>query len=196
MPERDPPARLSPVGDDLFEEGSAFMETWKGGFLKPEVVRVNPVLRTFAHNPALAAAFSQFNVHLLTENSMPVRLRQIAIMRLAWITKATYMWSSHLSTSRSVGLEDDFYEPVKTGSGHPHFTLFENTVLAATDELVQTNDLSDETWNALRDGFDEKQMLDFLFTVGCYLGLAGTMNACRVERMDDLLELAERYGEP
>jgi hypothetical protein len=39
-------------------------------------------------------------------------------------------------------------------------------------------------------------MLDFLFTVGTYVMIAGVLKSTRVRRLDDLRDLAERYGAP
>ena len=195
MIEPDPPARLPQVQPaDFTEETHAFFDQWTGGIFKD--ADKNPVLRTFAHHPALANAFSPLNVHLLSENTLPVKLRQIAIMRTAWITGATYMWSSHLNTSKRCGLSDDFYAPVQNGPDDPYFSDFERVVMRATDELVADHMISDEHWQALAAEWDERQLLDFLFTVGCYAMVAGVMKSTGAERQEDLLELAERYGAP
>lgn len=192
---RDPPARLPQVRDEEFtDETRAFFGQWVGGIFKN--ADQNPVLRTFAHHPVLANAFSPLNVHLLSTNTLPVKERQIAIMRTAWITGATYMWSSHLNTSKLCGLSDEFYGPVQRGADDPYFSEFERVVVLATDELVRDRKVSDANWEALRAEWDEKQMLDFLFTVGCYVMVAGVMRSTGAERQDDLLELAEKYGAP
>ncbi|HET8882360.1 MAG TPA: hypothetical protein VFM56_09315 [Solimonas sp.] len=44
--------------------------------------------------------------------------------------------------------------------------------------------------------FDERTMLDFVFTVGAYVALTGVFNSVRIEREAELVELAERYGCP
>jgi 4-carboxymuconolactone decarboxylase len=195
MPIADPPARLPPVRDEEFtDETRAFLGQWVGGIFKD--ADRNPVLRTFAHHPVLANAFSPLNVHLLSTTTLPVKERQIAIMRTAWLTKATYMWSSHLNTSLRCGLSDDMYGPIQRGAQDHYFTEFERVVMRATDELVADRMVADDTWEALRAEWDERQMLDFLFTVGCYVMVAGVMRSTGAERQDDLLELAEKYGAP
>ena len=195
-PPADPPARLPQVLDEDFtDETRAFFDQWTGGIFKD--ADRNPVLRTFAHHPALANAFSPLNIHLLGEsNTLPVKLRQIAIMRVAWITRATYMWSSHLNTSKVCGLSDDFYEPVKHGADDPYFTPLEATVIRATEDLVREQKIGDASWAALRAAWSEKQMLDFMFTVGCYTMIAGVMRSTGAERQEDLLALAAKYGAP
>jgi 4-carboxymuconolactone decarboxylase len=195
MLQPDPPARLPQIRDDQFtDETRAFFGQWVGGIFSN--AENNPVLRTFAHHPALANAFSPLNIHLLSENTLPVKLRQIAIMRTAWITRATYMWSSHLNTSKVCGLSDEMYGPIQRGADDPYFTPFEATVIRATEELVNDRRIGDANWRALMAEWDEKQMLDFLFTVGCYAMIAGVMRSTGAERQEDLLALAETYGAP
>ncbi|MFT4054708.1 MAG: carboxymuconolactone decarboxylase family protein [Novosphingobium sp.] len=195
MHQPDPPARLPPIRDEEFtDQTRAFFDRWTVGIFRD--AHTNPVLCTFAHHPALADAFSQLNVHLLSANTLPVKERQIAIMRTAWLTKATYMWSSHLNTSKLVGLTDEMYGPIQRGADDPYFTQFERTVILATEDLVNDYEVSQANWTALRAEWNEQQMLDFLFTVGCYVMVAGVMRSTGAERQDDLLELAERYGAP
>ena len=191
----DPPARMPAVEpDDLTPEARAFLARWTGGIFKN--ADRNPPLLTFAHHPTLGDVFSQFNIHLLTTNTMPVKQRQIAIMRTAWVCKATYMWSSHLNTSMSVGLDPEMYEPIKVGADDPYFTDFERVVIRATEELIDDRRIGDENWAALMAEWDDRQMLDFIFTVGCYVLTAGFMRSTGVERQPDLIALAEKYGQP
>ena len=195
MPQPDKPARMAPIrAEELTGESKAFLDNWTGGFFAN--ADSNPVLMTLAHHPRLADLFSALNVHILTTSTLPVRQRQIAIMRLAWITGATYMWSSHLNTSRLCGLEPEIYVPIKAGADDPFFTPFERTVIRATEEFVNDRRLGDESWNALMAEWDKQQMLDFLFTLGAYLALAGVMRTLGVERQPDLLALTEQYGAP
>ena len=191
----DTPARLPQITKEEFTDDTrAFFGQWSDGFFQD--VDSNPVLCTFAHHPDLANAFSPLNIHLLTNNSLPVKQRQIAIMRTAWICNATYMWSSHLRTSVRSGLSPEMYEPIKQGAEDPYFTEFERVVIRATEELVKDRYISDKHWKLLSEQWSKQQLLDFMFTVGCYVMVAGVMNSAGVERKEELLELAEKYGAP
>ncbi len=187
---RIPPLRAQ----DLSPETQDFLAQWSGGFFKD--ADKNPPLMTFAHHPQLAALFSQFNIYLLTASSLPVKQRQIAIMRTAWLCKATYMWSSHLNTSQLLGLSPDMFRPLQVGAEDPYFTAFERRIILATEELVQNRQLSDTSWAGLMEEWNNQQMLDFLFTVGCYTMLAGIMRSIGIQRNPDLLALAAEYGAP
>ena len=195
MIEADPPPRMPPVSQDgMTEDMRSFLQKWSGGIFRR--ADSNPVLLTFAHHPSLADVFSQFNIHLLSASTLPVKQRQIAIMRVAWITKATYMWSSHLSTSVRAGLQPELFAPIQVGAEDPYFTEFERVVIRATEELVSDRKIGDENWQALMKEWNNQQMLDFMFTVGAYVTIAGVMRSTGVQRNPDLLELAEQYGAP
>jgi 4-carboxymuconolactone decarboxylase len=195
MLQPDPPARLPQLKQDEFtDEVRSFLSRWVGGIFRN--ADVNPTLLTFAHHPHLANLFSQFNIHLLSSTTLPVKQRQIAIMRTAWICKAKYMWSSHLRTSIHCGLEPDMFRPIQVGASDPYFTEFERTIIGATEELVNDKRVGDANWQALSAAWNKQQMLDFLFTVGCYVTVAGVMRSTGVEREPELLELAAKYGAP
>ena len=194
LPE-DPAPRLPPVDPaDFTDETRAFFGRWTGGIFSN--ADKNPVLMTFAHHPKLADVFSQFNIHLLSTSTLPVKERQIAIMRTVWICGGTYAWSSHLNTSKSCGLSSDMYHPIQVGADDPYFTEFERTVVRATDELVHNHEVSPQSWEALSREWNSQQMLDFLFTVGAYILTAGVMRSTGVQRDENLRTLAAEFGAP
>lgn len=191
-PPRDrPPARIAAIGDDVRD--SAAVREVLAIF---EAGAHNPVVETFARHPPLALPFLRFNRYLLRGSSVPVRLRQIAILRVAWTKQARYMWASHLRTSLRLGLAPADFAAVGAGPASPHWSDVERLILAVVDELRDTAELRDECWAALRAQFDEPQIIDFLFTVGTYLSLAMVFNTLRIEREPELLELARRFGSP
>lgn len=156
----------------------------------------NHVLNTLGQHPELARHFLAFNRYLLMSSTLPVRLRQIAILRVCWQKRARYMWSSHLRTSLRNGLSGDDFEPVKAGQASPYWNEEERAILLATDQLMETSNLDDAAWSALAAFLDRRQIMDFLFTVGTYVQLAMVLNAIRVEREPELIELAAQYGAP
>jgi alkylhydroperoxidase family enzyme len=88
------------------------------------------------------------------------------------------------------------YSPIQVGASDPYFTEFERTIIRATEELVNDKRVGDTNWQALRAEWNNQQLLDFLFTVGCYVAVAGVMRSTGVEREPELLELAAKYGAP
>jgi hypothetical protein len=54
-------------------------------------------------------------------------------------------------------------------------------VVTAVDELRERDTLTDATWQALSEAFDERQRMDLVFTIGCYDLLAAAVNALGIE---------------
>jgi alkylhydroperoxidase family enzyme len=156
----------------------------------------NHVYRTFAQHPALAKSFLQFNGYLLSSATLPIRIRQIAIHRVAWIRHCVYMWSSHLRVSLPLGLKREDFEAIKVGAASSHWTDFERALITAVDQLVERSVMTDELWAQLSAELSREQMMDLLFMVGCYVLLAMVFNSVKIEREPELQALAAEYGAP
>jgi 4-carboxymuconolactone decarboxylase len=136
------------------------------------------ILSTFVRHPDLTKAFLRFNVHLLYSSTVPPRLRELAILRVAHRTDSTYEWAKHVELGRREGLTDDDIEGVTRGAAPD---TFDRTILTGVDELLDKFELSDATWSALSERFDERQRMDFVFTVGCYVTVSMALNTFGVE---------------
>ena len=139
----------------------------------------NNALATFAHHPALAKAFLRFNVHLLYSSTLPPRIRELAILRVAHRRDCAYEWSHHVDMAKERG---DHRRPDRGGADAARpATTFDRAVLTAVDELDEKSQLSDQTWAALGERLDDRQRMDFVFTVGCYTLLAMAFNTFGVQ---------------
>ncbi|OCB28818.1 carboxymuconolactone decarboxylase [Mycobacterium malmoense] len=148
----------------------------------------NNALSTLAHHPALAKAFLRFNVHLLTSSTLPPRVRELAILRVAHRRECAYEWSHHVSMAKDEGITDGEIAAVRgAGEDAGHLDEFDRAVITAVDQLEDKSRLSDETWAALGERLDDRQRMDFVFTVGCYATLAMAFNTFGVQ-----LENADR----
>ncbi|HME49892.1 carboxymuconolactone decarboxylase family protein [Mycobacterium sp.] len=149
--------------------------------LPPE--RRNPAgagnaLATLVRHPKLTRAFLRFNSHLLYGSTLPPRLRELAILRMAHRRGCRYEWVHHVELAKRAGVTDDEIAAVRRGEGADEF---DRAVLSAVDELDETSQLSDATWAALSERLDERQRMDLVFTVGCYGLLAMAFNTFGVE---------------
>lgn len=135
--------------------------------------------RVLLHNPALAAAWSSFATHVLFNQSLPWRDREIAMLRIGWLNKANYEWCQHVKLARKAGLSDAEIKRVSAGdrAGWP---AHEAAVLAAVDELFGESTVSDATWAALTAHYSTAQVLDLIYTIGQYNLVSWFLNATGV----------------
>ncbi len=125
-------------------------------------------METFAHHPELARAFFTFNGHVLFGTTLTARHRQMLILRVAARRKAAYVWAQHVFLARDAGLTDEEIARIAFGPQAPFLDTVERALLRAVDELVDDGVIGDETWHALEAKFEPRQLLDVIFTVGCY----------------------------
>lgn len=174
--------RLPPLPADQWDD--ATREALAG--MLPEERR-NPegagtALATLVRHPQLAKAFLRFNVHLLMGSTLPARIRELAILRVAHRADCVYEWAHHVELGSREGLSEDEIAGVQRGEAADDF---DRTVVSAVDELFDKTRLSDATWSALSERLDERQRMDFVFTVGCYNALAMAFNTFGVEVEED-----------
>jgi len=143
-------------------------------------VRTVNALATFAHHPALAKAFLGFNRHVLYETSLCERDRELLILRIAWRCRCEYEWAQHVLLARQAGLGDDEIARVREGPDAAGWSADDAALLRAVDELDADSCVGDATWKQLATRFDERELMDLLFTIGVYALLAGVFNSLGV----------------
>ena len=156
--------------------GSEAAESNQAG--APRVVNALAVLMRY---PALAKAFLTFNRHLLFNSSLSDRIRELLILRIAWLRRAEYEWAQHVLLAQKAGLRKEEIEAVKEGPGSAQWAPLDAALLAAVDELHTDAFVTDTTWDALAAGLDQRQLMDLVFTVGAYDLLAMAFNTFGLE---------------
>jgi AhpD family alkylhydroperoxidase len=165
--------RLPPLPADQWDEA---VEQSLSGMLPPE--RRNPrdagtLMSTLVRHPKLTRAYLRFGAYLLLESSLPARVREQAILRVAHRRSCAYEWEHHVDIGKKAGLTETEIAAAKTGQADDEF---DRAVFAAVDELDEKSNVSDQTWTTLGERLDERQRMDFVFTVGGYIALAIAIN--------------------
>jgi len=138
------------------------------------------VLELFAHHPALARAFLAYNRYLNGRRStLPPRVRELAILRVAWRRRCRYEWAQHVRIAAKAGVTREEIALVRAGDGGGDGLA--RLVISAVDELDAHSRLSDETYQELAASFGERQLMDLVFTIGTYVLLAMAFNAFGLE---------------
>ncbi|MCU1426322.1 MAG: Carboxymuconolactone decarboxylase [Actinomycetia bacterium] len=148
--------------------------------------RVLNIFATLARHPKLLKRWLVFGSHVLSKSTLSARDRELLILRTGWNCAAPYEWGQHVAIARAAGITDDEITRVSVGPGAPGWSAFDATLLRAADELHTDSTLSDATWAALGAQYGEQQVLDAIFTVGQYHLVSMALNACRVQRDDDV----------
>ena len=147
----------------------------------PDAPAVPNVLGTLVHHPELAGPFLAFNRVLLQQPAIGDRLREIAVLRVAWRTRSPYEWVQHTRVAAQVGITPAEVEAIAGEGGGAEWSPLEADVLAATDQLVDDHRIDDATWERLASRLDERELVELVFTVGTYTALAMAFNSFGIE---------------
>jgi alkylhydroperoxidase family enzyme len=125
-------------------------------------------LGTMLRHPALAKAFLTFNNHISVASSLSKRIRELLILRIGWLRQSEYEFIQHLILGARAGLSEAELERVQLGPDAPGWDPLDADLVRAVDELHADACISEMTYARLAAHFDAQQLLDLVFTVGCY----------------------------
>ena len=170
--------RVPPLPEDEWDDA---VDHALSGMLPPErrnAEAAGNLLATLVRHPKLTRAFLRFNNHLLFSSTLPPRLRELAVLRVAHRHGSEYEWRHHVRMGRDAELTDDVIDGIQRGVASDGL---DQAILRAVDELQDKSAVSDETWTVLSEHLDERQRMDLVFTIGCYGALAMAINTFGVE---------------
>ncbi|MGP0029142.1 MAG: carboxymuconolactone decarboxylase family protein [Acidimicrobiales bacterium] len=143
-------------------------------------------LGTLAHHPELTQAFNTFNGHVLFASTLSSRQRELMVLRVAAIRESAYEWAQHVVLAEDAGLHADEVGRIAQGPEAPGWSVLDQAMLRAVDELIRDGMVADATWQVLAGELDEQQLMDLVFTVGAYEVLALAFRTFGIELDDDL----------
>lgn len=143
------------------------------------------VWSTCANAPALCNAWLKFTDYLLQESTLPLRDRELLILRIGYLNQGAYEWAAHRGLALSVGISEQELRAITIGSTDPRWSNWDASLLRAVEELHQNALVSDETWEELSKRYTKRQMMETVFTVGQYNMVAMYLNSLGVQFEDD-----------
>lgn len=138
------------------------------------------IFATLVRHPGLFRRWLPFGGKLLS-GKLPVRDRELLILRTAVLCDAEYEWGQHRLIGLSAGISEAEIARVREGAEAEGWDPFDAALLRAADELHSRARISDPTWKALAARYDERQLIEVPMVVGHYHLVAFTLNSLGVE---------------
>jgi 4-carboxymuconolactone decarboxylase len=178
--------RLAPLAD---EEQDEHVRELLEEVRIPGAQAVN-IFETLVRHPGLYRRWMPFAGKLLG-GKLPERDRELLILRTAWASRSAYEWGQHVRIAKAAGITDEEIERVVAAPAAPEWSSFDRTLLTAADELENDACISDRTWRALAERYDQKQLIEVPMLVGHYRMLAFALNSLGVQREPGVADLPE-----
>ena len=186
------PVRLPPLPAALWDDEARALFRGRLGpadkYLtgRPDAPPMPNVLGVLVHHRRLAGAWLAYNAALLQDGALAPWLRELVVLRVAHRSGSRYEWLQHRRIGAEAGLTPQQLEAVTHGPDSAVWTPLERLLLTATDELLDGTVIRDDTWTALEQVLDTRQLLEVPFIVGTYLCLAMVFNSVALELDADM----------
>jgi alkylhydroperoxidase family enzyme len=154
--------------------------------------------RMLAHSPRAARSMNGLARFIRDGSRLDPRLRELAILQVAYSTRSPYAFSHHVRIGREFGVGDDDIRAVaEESAGRPSgLEPLARTVLAAAREMTSGPGLSGETFAALGAQLDNERLVDLLLTIAFYNGLVRLLAATEIDVEDDYLGYLDVFPLP
>jgi alkylhydroperoxidase family enzyme len=116
----------------------------------PDVMATRNAFRTLSNNETMAKGVFTHLTTLLNKNTFNTRLRELAIMRIGWVTGSEYEWTQHWRVATTAGVPPEDILAVRDWKNASRLTAADRAVLTATDEMLAHGKITDATWAACK----------------------------------------------
>jgi 4-carboxymuconolactone decarboxylase len=156
------------------------LEKLPGAGLKGLYSPVN-VFGTLQHNPDTYGSFLEYWVTSKLKMGLTPREQELVILRMGYHYKCNYVWKHHVPVGKESGITDAELDAVKTKPLPAIFSPRESALLHLTDEMVESRNVSDETWIKYSKELKDSEKIDLISLVSQYVFFALLNNVIQVE---------------
>jgi alkylhydroperoxidase family enzyme len=139
------------------------------------------IFRMVANAPASFQPFLDLALSILARSEFDPRKREIAVLRVAHVLGAAYVWAQHVAVGRRVGLTDA--EIAKISAEGPVRGLDDegNLLCRVADEISRDVRLSDEALQAVLERYGVRQATELILCCSYFNLLGRFLESTRVE---------------
>lgn len=133
------------------------------------------------HSPDLAARVAATGAYVRFDFDMPNSLKEVVIIAAAREAKSQYEFSAHARLAREAGVSEDTITAIAQGKAPEGLSGDEETLVRYTIELLRDRKISDATFDAVKNKWGDRGVVDVTALIGHYLLVAQILGAFEVE---------------
>jgi 4-carboxymuconolactone decarboxylase len=134
--------------------------------------------RLIAKSPSIFRAHMEMGTAIFS-GKIPPQERELAILRVGWVSGAPYEWGEHVKIAKRFGVTPEAVERVTRGSSAAGWTEHEAAILRGVEQLILDQTLDDHTYATLGRQWSEAQLIEYLMLIGHYVTTAFIQNSLR-----------------
>lgn len=152
----------------------------------PDYMAELSIFQVLLNHPRLARTFNDLLATMLWHGVLDSRLRELAIMRIGWLTACDYEWTQHWRVASGLGVSAEDLLGVRDWRSHDGFGPAERAVLAATDDVVRDGAVSADSWAACERELhgDTTVLIELVTAIGAWRMVASILHSLEVPLED------------
>jgi len=134
---------------------------------------------TFLYSPETGDYAQKLGEQVRFRNSLPDKLKELAILVVARHWTAQYEWYAHQRLAIAAGLNPLIAADIAVGKRPSGLQADEAAIYAFASELLETKEVGDATFKAVAERFGEKGVVDLISLMGYYSLVSMILNVNR-----------------
>lgn len=167
-----PPRELNLVGGRFaplaWEEMTPAQKTMVEHVLSGPRGSLGGPFNVLLRSPEMGDLAQQFGASMRFLNTVPAKLRELTIILTARHWTSQYEWLAHRRAAAQAGLAEPIIQSIAAGQRPQNMDADETIVYNFVTELLETKQVSDATFAAIKQRFGEKAIVDLIGVMGWY----------------------------
>jgi 4-carboxymuconolactone decarboxylase len=132
--------------------------------------KVSPLYQVLLNSPPIAHGWEQMLSAVRNRNSLPASLRELAILRVAVLNRASYEFDAHAPIALAAGVAQTTIDAIRTVplAANAPLSPIERVVMNMADAMTRDINVPDALYEEVRTHFDAQGQLDLVATIAAY----------------------------
>lgn len=130
--------------------------------------RVSPLYQVLLNSPAMAHGWEQLLTAVRNRSCLPADLREMVILRVAVLNRASYEYDAHVPHALQAGVTEEKIAGLREPVLKDLYSSLECRVLALTDAMTQEIDVPEPLFTSVQADFSAQAMIDLTVTIAAY----------------------------
>ena len=141
--------------------------------------RISPLYTVLLNSPELAAGWEHLFTVIRQKTSVPPRLRELVILRVAVLNGADYEFEAHVPHALAAGMSEEEIEKLRRDDVGA-FASVEKLVLQYTDAMTRDLAVPEALYPQLDRHFDARTLVELTATIAGYNMVSRFLIAMRI----------------
>jgi 4-carboxymuconolactone decarboxylase len=139
------------------------------------------IARMVANAPASVKGFLELAQSVLFFSSFDPRKREIAVLRVAHVTKSNYEWTHHVTLAKNFNVSDQEIEIIRAEDPVASLDEESNLLCRVADEISRNVRLSDDALSQILERYGTQGATELVLCVSYFNFVSRFLESTRVE---------------